>query len=156
MIHSQTTMNHDMPMPSHPMPDDMCSMNMLFTWDWNNSCVVFKWWHVKSFSGFLISMVVIVLISAGYELVKGWVANWERNSLATLTASTSNTNSTQQRKFKTQRGVLYGFQVFYSFFLMLVFMTYNGWYMIAVAVGAGLGNYFWAGLESTSRTLSCH
>lgn len=22
-------------------------------------------------------------------------------------------------------------------------MTYNGWYMIAVAVGAGLGNYFW-------------
>lgn len=101
-------------------------------------------------------MVAILLLSAGYELVKGWVANWERNTLATLTASstTSNTNSTQQRKFRTQRGVLYGIQVFYSFFLMLVFMTYNGWYMIAVAVGAGLGNYFWGG--SSERSLSCH
>ncbi|CAL1204409.1 unnamed protein product [Candida parapsilosis] len=150
-------MDHDMPMPpSHSMPDDMCSMNMLFTWDWNNSCIVFKWWHVKTFYGFIISMVAITLLSSGYELVKGMVTNWERNSIATLTASTttSNSNSTQQRKFRTQRGILYGIQVFYSFFLMLVFMTYNGWYMIAVAVGAGLGNYFWGG--SSERSLSCH
>ena len=130
---------------------------MLFTWDWNNSCVVFKWWHVKTFTGFMISMVVILLLSAGYEFTKAWVTTWERNTVATLTASsspTSTTNSTQQRKFRTQRGVLYGIQVFYSFFLMLVFMTYNGWYMIAVAVGAGLGNYFWGG--STEKSLSCH
>ncbi|KAG5417274.1 CTR2 [Candida metapsilosis] len=155
MAHLQATMDHDMPMPSHP--HDMCSMNMLFTWDWNNSCVVFKWWHVKTFTGFMISMVVILLLSAGYEFTKAWVTTWERNTVATLTASsspTSTTNSTQQRKFRTQRGVLYGIQVFYSFFLMLVFMTYNGWYMIAVAVGAGLGNYFWGG--STEKSLSCH
>lgn len=130
---------------------------MLFTWDWNNSCVVFKWWHVKTFTGFMISMVVILLLSAGYEFTKAWITTWERKTVATMTASlspTSTTNSTQQRKFRTQRGVLYGIQVFYSFFLMLVFMTYNGWYMIAVAVGAGLGNYFWGG--STEKSLSCH
>ncbi|KAI5950013.1 CTR2 [Candida theae] len=141
MPHSQTSMDHDMPMPSHPMPDDTCSMN---------------WWHVRSLSGFIASLLIIIFLSAGYEFAKGWVANWERNTLATISASstTSNANSSQQRKFRTQRGVFYGIQVFYSFFLMLVFMTYNGWYMVAVAVGAGLGNYLWG--SSGERTLACH
>ena len=52
-------------------------------------------------------------------------------------------NDNTGKTIQNQRGVLYGFQVIYSFWLMLVFMTYNGWYMLAVGVGAGLGNCIW-------------
>ncbi|KIK02672.1 hypothetical protein K443DRAFT_677401 [Laccaria amethystina LaAM-08-1] len=39
------------------------------------------------------------------------------------------------------RAALYGATVFLSFFLMLVFMTYNAYLITAVVVGAALGHY---------------
>ncbi|KLO20369.1 Ctr-domain-containing protein [Schizopora paradoxa] len=39
------------------------------------------------------------------------------------------------------RATLYASTVFLSFFLMLVFMTYNAYLIIAVVLGAGLGHY---------------
>lgn len=151
-----TVSHHNM---DHNIPgmEDKCSMNMLFTWDWKNTCIVFKWWHVKTEIGFVLSLLAIVLLGALYEFVKAWFSKWERNELATLGASNAST-ITQEKRFKIKRGVLYGFQVIYSFWLMLVFMTYNGWYMLAVGVGAGLGNCIWgsSGESSSSRSLSCH
>ncbi|KAI5951339.1 CTR2 [Candida jiufengensis] len=140
-MHGQTTMMHEMPMP---MPEDRCSMNMLFTWDWHNVCIVYKWWHIKTFPGFIISLIAVTLLASLYELIKKWFSQWERTSTATIS------------RFKLQRALLYGFQVYYSFLLMLVFMTYNGWYMIAVAVGAAIGNYLWGGMNESSRNLACH
>ncbi|EJD03149.1 Ctr copper transporter, partial [Fomitiporia mediterranea MF3/22] len=40
------------------------------------------------------------------------------------------------------RAVLYGATVFLSFFLMLVFMTYNAYLILAVVLGASLGHYY--------------
>lgn len=140
---SHEGMDHSMP----GMDDDRCSMNMIFTWDWKNSCIVFKWWHVKTPTGFVVTLIAITLLGAFYELFKAWFSRWERNELATLAASNSPT-AVQERKFKLKRGVFYGFQVLYSFWLMLVFMTYNGWYMLAIAVGAGLGNFIWGNSAS--------
>jgi copper transporter 1 len=39
------------------------------------------------------------------------------------------------------RAAVYGGTVFISFFLMLVFMTYNAYLIAAVVVGASLGHY---------------
>ncbi|KAI5960161.1 CTR2 [Candida pseudojiufengensis] len=139
-MHEQTSMMHEMP----SMPEDRCSMNMLFTWDWHNVCIVYKWWHIKTFPGFVISLIAVAVISSFYELLKKWFSHWERTSNAPLP------------RFKLQRALLYGLQVYYSFLLMLVFMTYNGWYMISVAVGAAIGNYLWGGMTESSRNLSCH
>ncbi|CAK9435674.1 uncharacterized protein LODBEIA_P04010 [Lodderomyces beijingensis] len=147
---------HTMPGHDMPMPEDRCSMNMLFTWNWKNTCVVFKWWHIKTFYGFLISLVVVVLLGMGYEFIKAQFSKWER---ATATMTTSGLSSTQQKRFQLQRALVYGVQVFYSFWLMLVFMTYNGWFMLAVALGAAMGNYWFgtlAGMDTTSRTMACH
>ena len=52
--------------------------------------------------------------------------------------------------------MLYGAQVFYSFFIMLLFMTYNGWVMISVAVGAVLGYLVWGAETSVEKSVACH
>lgn len=57
------------------------------------------------------------------------------------------------------KALFYGAQVFYSFFIMLLFMTYNGWVMIACAVGASLGYLVWGGRaegEGEGKSVACH
>lgn len=122
---------------------------MIFTWDWKNTCVVYKWWHVKTFTQFLFTLVAISVISAGYEFTKYRLAKWERDS--TQAALTSG-----GRTFEWLKSIGYGFQVGYSFMLMLVFMTYNGWYMIATVIGATVGYHFWGQKIADARPLSCH
>ncbi|EZF30650.1 hypothetical protein H109_00157 [Trichophyton interdigitale MR816] len=63
--------------------------------------------------------------------------------------------SVAERKAKVTRAGLYAAQVFYSFFIMLLFMTYNGWIMLAVAAGAFMGHLMF-GESSASKTVSCH
>lgn len=151
MDHSSHTMDHSMPdhsMPGHNMPEAKCSMNMLFTWDWRNTCVVFRWWHLQTPAGFVGSLVAIVLLAAGYEYIKYWGKKWELNNALPATASLR-----QLKQRRAQQLVMYAIQVAYSFLLMLVFMTYNGWLMLAVAVGAGLGYYVFGG---DGRSMACH
>lgn len=123
---------------------------MIFTWDWENTCVVYKWWHVKTVQGFVGTLVAIALLSMGFEFTRTWINTWKTKSRGLLTVTSRNS------AFKTKSALLYAFQVGYSFMLMLVFMTYNGWYMLAVVVGAGVGNYLWASPEADARSLLCH
>lgn len=60
-----------------------------------------------------------------------------------------------ERRSKVIKAALYALQVFYSFFIMLLFMTYNGWIMLAVAAGAFLG-YILFGNVSATKTVACH
>lgn len=50
---------------------------MIFTWDYKNLCIVFKWWHIRSFSGLLISLIAIVALCAGYEAVRSLANRYE-------------------------------------------------------------------------------
>lgn len=123
---------------------------MLFTWDWRNTCVVYKWWHVKTFQQFLATMVAITLLAAGYEATRYWFARWVRSPPTTQLPPT-------RKAASWRRSLIYGFQVGYSFMLMLVFMTYNGWYMLATVLGAVLGHHIWGHeVVSESPTLACH
>lgn len=148
-------LGHDMPghdMPGHggsPSPD-RCSMNMLFTWDWKNTCVVFKWWHIRTFQDFVLTFIAIVVLTAGYEWLRTFVATWDARSRTNIIGTGERTVN----KYRMTRGIFYGLQVGASFWLMLVFMTYNGWLMIAVVLGAAIGNYLWG--DSGERHLACH
>ncbi|KAK6202440.1 putative copper transport protein [Scheffersomyces amazonensis] len=150
---SMSGMDHDM-----PGMEDKCSMNMLFTWDWKNTCVIFRWWHIKTFGGFISTFLAIVLLTALYEFIKCSFNQWQKSYVSTVSGASTNTSEITIRRFKFKRALLYGVQVGYSFLLMLVFMTYNGWLMIAVGVGAAVGNYFWgvSDISSSTRDLSCH
>ena len=43
---------------------------MLFTWDTTDLCIVFHDWHVKGTGSLIISLLAIVLLTAGYEAVR--------------------------------------------------------------------------------------
>lgn len=120
---------------------------MLFTWDWKNTCVIYKWWHVKTFGGFVGTLIAIALLGMFYEFLRNWIARWTGRNVANGTVHSRGTRG--------KALALYAVQVGYLFMLMLVFMTYNGWYMIATVIGAGIGHYFW-GQEAEVRLMSCH
>lgn len=129
---------------------------MIFTWEWKDTCVVYKWWHVKTLSGFLLTLVAIAFLSMLYEFIKNWICRWKAQRIPI--SSGMNTPVLAGRGNKSLRiklAVLYAFQVGYSFMLMLVFMTYNGWYMLATVIGAGFGFYFW-GDEGEAKSMVCH
>ncbi|KAF4123475.1 solute carrier family 31 (copper transporter), member 1 [Geosmithia morbida] len=54
------------------------------------------------------------------------------------------------------KGVLYALQNFYGLMLMLVFMTYNAWIMIAVAIGAFAGYVVFGKGSSATKDEVCH
>jgi copper transporter 1 len=51
---------------------------MLFTWDITNLCIVFRWWHVRSTPGLLLSLLAVVAIAAGYEALRAQSRRFER------------------------------------------------------------------------------
>ncbi|KIV84685.1 hypothetical protein, variant [Exophiala sideris] len=138
-----------------------CSMNMLFTWSSENLCIVFRQWRVTSTFSLILSLLAIVLLTAGYECVREISRRYEQKHSAEMAAySTSgsirDSRAAAERRGTIMKALLYAVQVFYSFFIMLLFMTYNGWVMLAVAVGAFVGYLlFGQGLTST-KSVACH
>lgn len=152
----KATMNHHH--EGVDMDMDMCSMNMSFTWSYKNLCIIFGWWQIKTTMGLILSCLTLTLISITYE--------WFRYRLQIYNRGKS-LQGNHQRNSRIYASVLYGIQVAFSFLLMLVFMTYNGWLMISVILGAILGHYWFAfrqipqqldnlPLLSVSGSMACH
>ncbi|KAI5786448.1 Ctr copper transporter family-domain-containing protein [Peziza echinospora] len=146
-----------------------CSMNMLFTWNTQNLCLVFRWWHITGGVSLFFSLLGVVVLSAGYEWLRDFTRRFEARIDATKNGGSEETSSllpnagrptaaASRSRYSLPhilKGGLYGLQVFYSFFIMLLFMTYNGWVMIAVAVGAFLGYIVWGG-NTAAKSVACH
>merc|ERR1711939_262161 len=143
------------------MGGDQCSMNMLFTWSSKNLCIVFPQWRVTGTLSLLISLIAIVILTAGYEWVRDLSRRYEQTHSAHLQAFITSTQRKDARSSAEQRGTIvkaafYAVQVFYSFFIMLLFMTYNGWVMLAVAVGAFFGYLLFGAHTSATKSVACH
>ncbi|KAF1932316.1 Ctr copper transporter [Didymella exigua CBS 183.55] len=171
-------MDHDMPGMDQ---GHKCNMNMLFTWDTTDLCIVFRSWHVSGTFSLVVALVGIILLTAGYEAVREASRRYEAHSSkalegrrggddlrvqrakdvhttdesSSLLHSGRNAGSNAERQAKLVKAALYAVQVFYSFFIMLLFMTYNGWIMLAVAVGAFVGYLLFAN-SSPTRSAACH
>ncbi|RYC56009.1 hypothetical protein CHU98_g10202 [Xylaria longipes] len=179
----------------------MCNMNMLFTWDTTNLCIVFRQWHVTGRASLIFSLLAIVAICAGYEALREgtrkyelWLSNKEvaytrngrhdeeryqdnaaanhdyeqgQEQVAETTpflgierigggGAGSSSEPPLGQRARILKAVLYGVQNFYAFMIMLLFMTYNGYVMIAVAVGAGLGYYLFGSRTRATKETACH
>ncbi|KAK4698147.1 solute carrier family 31 (copper transporter), member 1, partial [Lecanoromycetidae sp. Uapishka_2] len=134
---------------------DMCNMNMLFTWDTTNLCIIFRWWHVRSTFTLIVSLICVAILTAGYELVRELSRRYELSSQEYMNSLPRKGAGQQEKKVKFAKAGFYAVQVFYSFFIMLLFMTYNGWVMLAVAVGAFMG-YLGFGNSSATKSVACH
>ncbi|KAF9222518.1 Ctr copper transporter [Gyrodon lividus] len=169
----------------HDMPA-MCSMNMLWNTQIINTCVVFRSWHIRSYTQFVVSFVAIVLLGVLYEYLRVFQRDVDERIGAKLSkgkraASPVSGRSTPERGeeaallggrrvkqtsvvvptlYRALRAILYGASVFLSFFLMLVFMTYNAYLISAVVAGAALGHYVFGGYVDFDNTggkgMSCH
>ncbi|KAI8138758.1 Ctr copper transporter [Fennellomyces sp. T-0311] len=141
---------------------------MLFNWQVKDVCVVFEWWHIHTATGLFLSCLVIFGIAAGYEYLRAkssaldqaWHIKKYDGSDDEGDGLLSRATVTPPKLTKRQelmRSVLYAILVAISFWLMLVFMTYNGYLMIAVVLGAGFGHYvFGQGHLTASRSIQCH
>jgi len=133
-----------------------CSMNMLFTWDTQDLCIVFRQWHVSGTPSLIWSLMAIIALTAGYEAIREISRRYEAHSNVRRADDIPRRSArVVERKSKVIKAALYALQVFYSFFIMLLFMTYNGWIMLAVAAGAFLG-YILFGNVSATKSVACH
>ncbi|KAF8588668.1 Ctr-domain-containing protein [Ramaria rubella] len=158
-----------------------CAMNMIWNTQIIDTCIVFPQWHITSNTSFVFSFFAIVALGVAYEWLRDFqkrvdirVAGDLRvrlpNEAAVSAASTSRVPSEEDslltdqfkgRKIvavpplaRTYRAVLYGATVFLSFFLMLVFMTYNAYLILAVVMGAALGHFIFGGEIDPNAVLS--
>ncbi|EXJ90630.1 hypothetical protein A1O1_03733 [Capronia coronata CBS 617.96] len=149
---------------------------MLFTWSSKNLCIVFRQWRVTGTFSLILSLIAIVLLTAGYEGIRELSRRYEQSQSARMAAYSTGASSepaqlnesssslvvgrdskaAAERQGTIIRAALYAVQVFYSFFIMLLFMTYNGWVMLAVAVGAFAGYLAFGRDLSSSKSVACH
>lgn len=135
---------------------DMCSMSMLFTWDTTNLCIVFRQWHVRSTTSLLFSLLAVVLIAVGYEAIRALSRRYEDTLAKRVQALPRQNQGQADQRAHIIKAVLYALQNFYAFMLMLVFMTYNGWVMIAVTLGAFIGYVTFGQKTSATKDNACH
>jgi len=133
----------------------MCNMNMLFTWNTENLCIVFPQWRITGAFSLLLSLVAVAAMTAGYELVRTLSRKYDQSSQEYANSLPRKVAADQQQRSKMVKAGFYAVQVFYSFFIMLLFMTYNGWVMLSVAVGAFIGHLAF-GDDSGSKSVACH
>ncbi|GJF00677.1 Ctr copper transporter [Phanerochaete sordida] len=189
---------HDMPMPGDSTPVQRCAMNMLWNTQIEDTCIVFRSWHISTTHAFIFSCLAIVALGVLYE----WLREAQKISDARIAATLSAQNKGKARGgmvsgrsspeiegeeaglltgiratkehngipvptgMRLSRAALYGAQVFLSFFLMLVFMTYNAYLILATVVGAALGHYIFnalmdvdavlAGSSGAGKGMACH
>ncbi|KAJ5116026.1 hypothetical protein N7456_000374 [Penicillium angulare] len=185
-------MNHGMGHGDMDMGEGQCNMNMIFTWSSENLCIIFRQWRITGPLSFFFSLILIVLLTAGYEGIRNITRKYESAhtrrinafvgrsstgaddiadpSIANVTAEGLPINDDESsrllvgrdnraaviRRGKIIMAALYAIQVFYSFFIMLLFMTYNGTIMIAVAVGAFVGYLAFADGAPATKSVACH
>jgi copper transporter 1 len=77
MDHSQMDHGDHAGHGGHGDMSNQCNMNMLFTWDTNNLCIVFRQWHINSIPSLLFSLVAIVFIATGYEGLRALSKKYE-------------------------------------------------------------------------------
>ncbi|PVF99409.1 Ctr-domain-containing protein [Serendipita vermifera] len=129
--------------------DQRCSMYMLWNTNVINTCIVFRQWHIHSNFQFFLSFLAIVALGCSYEWLRDLQRRVDRKIAAQLLNSGKGKNADQSLPVpltsRLLRAGLYGASVFVSFFLMLVFMTYNAYLILATVLGASLGHYLYGG-----------
>ena len=183
---------------------------MLFTWNTHNLCIIFKWWHIRSTTGLIVSLLGVVALTALYEAIRAGsrryeqsvskavaeapsmfpsilpaqfslVYNWAEAEIRELELLLRGPLSCGQEasrlRLRSARMLLRRCYMLcrtfmrlclcgFSFFgkdrrggangCRLLFMTYNGWVMLAVAVGAFVGYLVFGTNTSSTKDGACH
>lgn len=145
----------------------MCAMNMALNWSTKDVCVLFDFWRINSAISLVATFVAVFCLGYLYELSRSRVRRWELMLAPTGVSSTldsANSDDTPlvgqspiPNSIRWKRAIFYGLLVAYSYSLMLIFMTYNGYLILAVIGGAIAGNYAYSTDSwGNVRGANCH
>lgn len=131
-----------------------CRMSMMLNGYYEDLCVLTPHWHIKTKFDLVISMVVLMVICAGFEAYRSFAETLE-GRYSTIISQNAITDK-EKMTIKAKLSVVYAISVGYSFMIMLLFMSFNFWIMSAVVIGSGLGHYFFNTKGKSSVGLVCH
>ena len=66
----------------------MCNMNMLFTWDTSNLCIVFRSWRITGLWSLFWSLIAVMALTAGYEVIREMSRRYEMRLATTIENAT--------------------------------------------------------------------
>ena len=66
---------------------------MLFTWNTQNLCIVFRQWHITGTVSLLLSLAAVALLTAGYEGVRRISRQYEQSHAVRMGAFSSSASS---------------------------------------------------------------
>ena len=66
---------------------------MVFTWSSKDLCIIFRQWHITGPLSFLLSLILIVLLTAGYEGVRQATRRFEAAQEKRLNDSLTTTST---------------------------------------------------------------
>lgn len=133
--------------------------------------ILFKEWAVSSVGGMVGSVIGIFLIALLYEGLKFLREYLYREHFNAINYSSvsvmGHDGKTVTELHKVTKNRVFGWphllqtslhiaQVLVSYFLMLIFMTYNVWLCLAVLLGSGLGYFFFGWRKATIVDISEH
>ncbi|XP_008555745.1 high affinity copper uptake protein 1 isoform X2 [Microplitis demolitor] len=162
---------------SNPMPDHMHGMQgmhmmmMYFHFGYDET-ILFESWKISTMGGLIGSMIGIIIMAALYEGLKYYreYLFWKTyNTLQyrSVTVPPEKNPTTEDSRvvqptmlswMHTFQTLLHIIQIILSYFLMLIFMTYNVWLCIAVVLGAAIGYFLFGWKKSVivDVTEHCH
>lgn len=173
MDHTNHDMDHDMDHMNHDKnkTHEMHMMKMYFHFGVDET-VLFEAWKITTVGGMIGSVIGIFLLGMLYEglkyfreyLFKQYVANIQFSTVAITKESghVSQVHKVEKHKMlswaHTFQTGLHIIQIIVSYFLMLIFMTYNVWLCLAVVLGAGVGYFVfgWRKASVVDITEHCH
>ncbi|XP_068243557.1 high affinity copper uptake protein 1-like isoform X2 [Palaemon carinicauda] len=148
--------------------DSMGGMSMSFHFGCTE-VILFDWWSIDNVGGLIGSMIGIFVLATLYEGLKYWREDLMRKAIAKqqYVGNASKGNCGEENKQiqvnmlsapHAIQTLLHMLQMIVSYFLMLIFMTYNVWLCIAVVLGAGLGYFLFGWRKATvvDITEHCH
>ncbi|KAL1508924.1 hypothetical protein ABEB36_003743 [Hypothenemus hampei] len=173
-IATDHSVHHDMGSSGHSMSHAGHSMDMWFQFS-TSATVLFEPWHFSTVGGLIGSMIGIFIMAALYEGLKYYreYLFWKTyNALQYKAVSLPDkapqvpeipeepqiVQPTMISKIHFYQTFLHVIQMILSYFLMLIFMTYNIWLCIAVVLGAGVGYFLFGWKKSVivDVTEHCH
>ncbi|KXN73662.1 Ctr copper transporter [Conidiobolus coronatus NRRL 28638] len=149
-------MGHQMPMDDSSAAA-MCSMNMSFNMETKNLCVLFDFWRINTTGELLGSVFLIALLCVGFEKFKQYLRIYQRRLIKSSSSSLNDSDKLSiNNTDKLIRTGLYCTNILYSFIIMLIFMTYNGYLIFSILLGSGIGYYLFNSEVIDDKTIACH
>ncbi|XP_030753691.1 high affinity copper uptake protein 1-like isoform X2 [Sitophilus oryzae] len=135
------------------------TMTMAMTFEFSKSAtVLFKFWKFSTIGGLIGSMVGIFILAFAYEALKFYRGYLKDRAISIRQGNkgAGDARFTQvsiMSKSHLIQTLLQAVQVIVSYFLMLIFMTYNAWLALAVVFGLVAG-YFVFGWNSATNNVN--